>query len=99
MSIYKWPADKENDTGIVSSTAPHDGRKSPWSAGRLTYMPALTVAWEPSLVSASADSSQQTPLSLAVGGHSGQGSCRSAPRGRLHPWASEGLWTVSFVKS
>lgn len=69
MFIYKWPADKENDTGIVGQHSSCDARgKSPLSAGRPRPACPLTVGpREPSLVSAAADWSQQTPLLGARG--------------------------------
>lgn len=89
MFIYKWPADKENDTGIVGQHSSCDVRgKSPLSAGRPRPTCPLTVGpREPSLVSASADSSQQTPLLGARGplwaGAAGvppEGGCIPGPR-------------------
>ena len=69
MFIYKWPADKENDTGIVGQHSSCDVQgESPLSAGRPRPAYPLTVGpREPCLVSASADSSRQTPLPGARG--------------------------------
>lgn len=81
MFIYKWPADKENDTGIVGQHSSCDVQgKSPLSAGHPRPAYPLTVGpREPALLSASADSSRQTPL-LGARGPLQAGAAGAPPR-------------------
>lgn len=94
MFIYKWPADKENDTGIVGQHSSCDVRgKGPLSAGR----PRLHTRSLWGLGSPPWSQLLQTravrPLCLVPGGHSRQ-ELQEPPQERLCPWVSEWLWTV-----
>lgn len=91
MFIYKWPADKENDTGIVGQHSSCNVRgKAPcaWTPTPLTVgpqAPSLALASEVRRLGS-------RPLGPAPGR-----SCRNL-RKRLGPWAWERLQAVHSRK-
>lgn len=93
MFIYKWPADKENDTGIVGQHSSCDVRgKGPLSAGRPRLHTRCGASGAlPGLSFCRLGPSD--PSAWCQGATPGR-SCRSPPQGRLCPWVSEWLWTV-----